>query len=187
MADIVTVENRSSEDFRGAYNSKSFVVPAGKKTIIDREAAVIWFGDWNTRNVGSDPRTQYRARELERLKGLYGALFDDPLEDPRIPDPLRGEQKWAANKPNVALYEADGKAIVSVIEDPAGEGLPLEDAPAEDLAAAMATLQAQVAEMQSKLIAAQEAQATNQIPEDTPEDAPRRRRGPVTVDASREE
>lgn len=187
MADIVQVENRADQDFKGAYNSKVFIVPAGKKTIIDREAAVIWFGDWNTRNIGSDPRTQYRHRELERLKGIYGAHFDDPREDPRIPEPLRAEEKWEANKPNIALFDTDGSRIVSIIEDPEGAQLPLEDAPAEDLAAAMATLQAQMAEMQSKLIAAQEAQSTNQIPEDTPESAPRRRRGPVTVDASREE
>lgn len=186
MADIVRVKNRAGVPFEGRYNNQPFTIPARGDSIIDREAAIIWFGDWEARDIGRDPRMHFRSQEVARLKGLYGAHFDDPREDPRFENPLTADEKWERNKPQIDLFEADGTPIISVIADPTGKGLPIEGAPAEDLAAVMADMQRQMTELQSKLIAAQEAASTSDIPEDSPNDAPRRRRGPVTVEQARD-
>lgn len=187
MADVVIAKNESDSAFRGKYNNVPFVIPAGGDQIIDREAAIVWFGDWNARNIGDNEHLQYRSKEELRLRGMYGASFDDPRDDPRIPEPKTGEQKWETNRPRIKLFETDGKPIVSVLDDPDGTDLPIEQAPTENLAAAMADMQKQIADMQSRLEKAQEAAATVEIPEDDPGEAPKRRRGPVTVDASRGE
>jgi len=94
MADIVVVKNVGPDDFKGAFNSKPFVIPAGGDAFLDREAAFIYFGDWNARNLGTDQKMQFRLMEVNRLKGMYGAHYDDPRDDPRIPAPLYAHEKW---------------------------------------------------------------------------------------------
>ena len=184
MADIVIATNESDRDFHGRFNSVPFIIPAGGDAFIDREAAVLWFGDWTLRNIGHEDRTQFRLAELNRLKGLYGAGYDDPREDPRVPSPRNAAEKWAANQPKVKLREADGTAIPTVIEDPSGETLSLEDAPQNDLARALSSMQAQMDALKAQM-------AENVIPTDVPVDDPgsaaKRRRGPVSMEPSREE
>lgn len=187
MPDVVIARNKSKEPFKGKYNSVPFVIPAEGEALLDREAAVIWFGDWTTRNIGSEDRLQFRTQEWNRLRGMYGAGFDDPLEDRRIEEPLQADQKWERNKPKIELFDSDGTPIVGVIDDPAGATLPLEGAPAGDITAAMAEMQRQMDVLQSQVLAAKEAQSVSTIQEDDPTTATRRRRGPVAVDSPRED
>ena len=180
MADIVRVKNVGSADFHGAYDNRPFVIAPGSEAIIDREAACIWFGDWNARNLGPEQRHQFRRMEVERLKGLYGAHYDDPRDDPRISAPMYAEEKWAANAPHVEIYETDGTKVTTVIEDPTGSTLPIENAPAADVAAA-ATMQKEIERLQS---AVSELQGRDvKAPTDSPERGTRRR-GPVAVEAA---
>ncbi len=183
MADIVRCRNLGSQDFKGSYDNKPFTVPAGSEAIIDREAAFIWFGDWNARNLGQDQKHQFRRMEVQRLRGIYGANYDDPREDPRISDPRTADEKWAFNKPHIEVYETDGRKLITVLEDESGTTLPIEDAPAEDVASAVAAMQDQINRLQA---AVEEAQGHDvKAPTDSPERG-QRKRGPVSVDAMRE-
>lgn len=183
MADIVRVTNLGSEDFKGAFNSQPFTIPAGGDAIIDREAAIIWFGDWTVRNLGTEQKHQFRRMEVERLKGLYGSHYDDPRDDPRIPAPLYAQEKWAQNKPFVKIEETDGTKVITILEDESGSTLPIADAPAHDVAAAVAAMQDQIIKLQDAVAEAQGAAV--KAPTDSPERG-QRKRGPVAVDAMRE-
>lgn len=186
MADVILVKNVGSDPFDVRYNSRSTIIPPQDTAIVDVEAAKLWFGDWDARNVGKEERHQFRSQELARLKGLYGAHYDDDMRqpDPRIPEPLFAEQKWDRNQPRIELYEQDGTRIISVLDDPKGDSLPLEDASSDVLARTIEQMQKQLEDMNQRLLKAQEAQSTMDIPTDSPETAPQRRRGAVKVDAA---
>lgn len=185
MADVVMVRNVADKPFDVRYNSRSTIINPDETGIVDSEAAKLWFGDWEARNIGREERHQFRTRELERLKGIYGAHFDDDFraEHPSIPEPLLADQKWERNRPRVELYNQSGERIISVLDDPEGNTLPLEDASQDVLARTVSQMQSQLDELKDQLSKAQEAQATLDIPTDSPDTSPQRRRGQVKVDA----
>jgi len=83
----------------------------------------------------------------------------------------------------VEITETDGTKCITVLEDESGSSLPIEDAPAGDVAAAVAAMQKQIDQLQDAVAEAQ-GQAVK-APTDSPERG-QRRRGPVSVDAARE-
>ena len=187
MADVIVARNRGDKPFEVKFNSRITTIPAGGEAIIDREAAVVWFGDWEARNVGKAEMHQFRSQELARLKGLYGAHFDDRPGDPRTPEPLTADEKWVRYCPQIELYNTSNERIIGILDDPTGHSLPLEDAPSDVLAAAVNRMQSEMEDLKAQIAAANEAKATIDIPVDSSENSPQRRRGNVKVDAALED
>lgn len=186
MADVVICKNVGDKPIDVRYNSRSTVIEPGESGIVESEAAKLWFGDWDQRNIGKDERNQHRTAELERIKGLFGSLFDDDIRnpDPRLEKPLLAHQKWERNRPQVELYNQDGTRIISVLDDSTGATLPLDEAPTDVLARTVEQMQAQITAMEQMLAKAQEAQDTLSVPTDSPDTSPQRKRGAVKVDAA---
>lgn len=186
MAEVIIVRNTGTSDLDVRFNSRSTIIKPDESGIVETDAAKLWFGDWDARNMGREERHQFRTHELARLRGIYGAHFDDDFrtEHPSIPEPLLADQKWERNRPHVELFEQDGTRIISVLDDPEGKTLPLEEASHDVLARTVEDMQAQLAQMQEQLAKAQEAQDTLSVPTDSPDTSPQRKRGAVKVDAA---
>lgn len=190
MPDVVVVKNLSDKPFRGKYNSRPFVIPANGDALLETEAAVIWFGNWQARNVGNLPANQFRAQEYERLRGLYGSHYDDRPQDEGwvIDKALKADEKWEQNRPRVEIYEQDDhgntKRVVGVLEDPEGTELPLEETPSVDLAGVVAEQQRQIDQMQAALDSLKSQ--TSGAPVDSPNRV-KRNRGAITPEPAREE
>ena len=167
MADIVVCKNLGQVPLKVAYNSRVTVIPAGGQGFLDREAAIIHFGNWEARNHQRPDGTWVYDRrfELQRIKGLAGSDKDgkSALEHPEV---------WEARRPRVELFTPDNQRIVQVADDPDGDSLVEETKP--DVAAQMRWMEAQLEALRQQLDERDAADPV-MIPEDTPETAVRRR------------
>lgn len=117
MASLVRVKNLGKTVLRLGHNSEVTVIAPGSEGFVDRECAARYFGNWTLRNTKEEA---FRLDELNRLKGLAGcnehgvsALIDEGV--------------WEDRKPQVELHDLEGKKIITVLDDPTGETLPLVD------------------------------------------------------------
>lgn len=132
LAGYVTVRNlHDDRELKGSYNSEPWVIPAGKSAVLPREAAIIAFGDWESRPGirVRNPDTglyEHNAREVEfaRIRGRCGVAEGAVLEldGKEVPSEALLEDRL----PKVQIEEMDGTKVVTVVEDPKGEGLPVE-------------------------------------------------------------
>lgn len=183
--DIVKVRNLGETDHVSAYNGERFVIRAGGELTIEREAAVKDFGNWEARNFSqTDARLRHREREFRRVRGLYGVHEGAkiPVRGPDggpvlnkdgIPEETLADTVYRERLPKVEIYLMDGTKVTSVIEDPEGKDLPLDDAPAGDQVNAIASLQAQIKQMEGALSSLLDKQTQIEIPTDSPQPKPK--------------
>lgn len=181
--DIVRVVNKGTEDHVGTFDGKPYRIPAGGEALLDKEAAIKDFGNWDARNLGSEPRLRKREHEVQRLRGLRGVVAGSKIpvmvggkgkyKDDGYPEEVLADQVWRERMPNVEIYLMDGTKVTTVLEDPEGTTLPLEDAPQEDLARTINAMKAEMEKMQRAFESTLEKQAQVEVPVDLPENAPR--------------
>lgn len=175
-SDIVRVHNIGEQTLRLRYNNKVTVIEPGQDSIVARENAILHFG-----NPDASPdrpaknRSIYNAREEEyhRLRGRYGAAEgkDDAGE-------------YWDKRPRVKVYEQDGTEWVTVLDDPKGEKMPVKGAPKISAEEEMAFLRKRMQALEQRYNNPQAATVSD-VPEDTAEFAPPRKRGrPAKVQAA---
>jgi hypothetical protein len=184
----VRVKNVSDTRFIGDYANRRYVIEAGAEIIAPYHAAVYWFGDPRSRNIGEKRSTHYRDQEIARLSTLYG-LFNDAFwdeygdgnlktariivsHDESIP-PRDYTGTRHPNLPQVEVYDlGTGDRILTVIDDPVGNELaPSSTAEVESRALAdqVKAMGEQLANLQRELAQRDPALAANtSIALDTP-------------------
>lgn len=170
LPDHVRVKNLAEDNLVLRYNSQEYVVPAEGDALVPAECAAIWFGDWNKRNTDRKPD---RNKEVTRLRGLYGAHAGFEGADTR----------WEERQPKVELYTADGQRLIGVLDDPSGDTLPAVGGEynaklIDDMRTRMQEMEARMQEMTGGL---------EDIPEDTPDKPPARKKRKPQVEPAREE
>lgn len=176
MAEMYEVTNLGDSELRCAFNSRLTVIGPNETKLLDRECAVIHFGDWTRR--GDARRDEYR-----RLRGqagcLPGALIYDDDGNPVNPDVL-----WAQIQPKVVIKEYAGDEVVTVLEDPDGDRLSMQGAPEQDKERMLQQMRAQLDRLESELSSERAAKDAVHVEEDSPQTATqRRRREPQVVQA----
>lgn len=178
--EFVRVKNLDDKPLRITYNSIPTVIAPGGWGFVNREAAAIHFGVWQS-VVGGRPID--RVEEYKRIRGLYGC-FPGMTPDPAGP-------KWEDVKPKVEIYEMNSETpVANVIDDPEGENIPVTERGDEaHLRAQMAAMQDALADMQVKLDKSELISAAMTSPElppaDSPDTAPRRRRQEPKIEGAR--
>lgn len=170
MPDIVRVKNLGTTPLRLVYNSQPTVVAPKQEGFIERECAVIYFGNPNLRN---DPTAEHfddkNARNIEfnRLRGMYGASVGYEGAD----------ALWEQNKPKAEVAEVSGEKWTTVIEDPQGKDLSVVGMPEPDKEQVLIAMQRQIQELQKQI------QSPNEQPQGSPDEdrptQPRQGRKPV--------
>lgn len=112
-ASVVRVRNVGSVPFSSGFANNTYTIAVGAETIIPYDAAVLWLGDPNSRDLDGTRRN--RLAEYTRLRTKYGAYAD--------------ETSWDKNKPKLEVYDLDGNRLYTVVDDP--EGLESSPAPAQ--------------------------------------------------------
>lgn len=200
MADIVQVKNLGDKPHRGRLNGQPYEIPAdGRLHIMDREAAVKDFGNWEARNLSQRPKDRWRDKEVVRIRGLYGlhkgaqipdrgpngeAVLD---ESTGFPKEVFADLKVAEWLPKIEIYDMEGNRLTSIFDDPTGETLPLEGAAAEDVTKVVSSQADQLAAAQRQIDELRELvmeTRTIQAPKDDPATASRPKGKKVEVTAS---
>lgn len=175
MADTVRVHNKGTKDLSLAHDSKLTVVPAGGDGFIERECAIIHFGNPAVRNNPAAPHQDDRdARKMEyqRVLALYVSLGDGVSRDD------------LSVLPSAEVYELSGEKWTTVLEDPEGKTLPVQGAPEPEKENLIASMQSQIQRLQEQI-----DQATSQpiaVNEDTPRPAKMKRPAVVAADSDEE-
>lgn len=197
IAETTPVEVRNTGDTRFAamYASQRWVVEPGAKTLAPYHAACLWFGDPRAVNIGdrdTRPELQFRTNEIDRLSVRYGLCGDPWYADDVDIDketfaesandrykPQRYKDGRHPNLPRCEVYDLDGTRLITVIDDPEGTGgqEPATSQAERDLTkASVAALQAQVLELQNRLLllnpeaGAQSLHPNTALPPDGPVD-----------------
>lgn len=169
IANIVQLVNEGETTFSMRYGPLDrMTLEPGQSAFVPEEVAWHFVGRWWTDN--SNPRDRARKFEIDRLHVLYGAYEDLALwegtgtNESGVPQPAR--------KPSLAAYTADGRRIVTVIDDPegtAGGGPQTALGKEQSLEAQVAIMQSTLLSLQAKLDARDRVDAD--MP-DAPADAP---------------
>lgn len=171
MADIVRVINDGLKPLRVVFDSRATIIPPGGEGIVEREAAVIHFGDWTATGAK-------RAAEVRRLRGLAGSNEDGKSA-------LEHDAVWNERKPQVTLIDGDGSPIIGVLDDP--EGTSMVPAMAPDPARQISLLQEQLDRLQAQMAESHQPQpGRSDATEDRPDLAVRKRGRQVTVQGAEE-
>jgi len=181
--DVVKVINVTPQDpslppheINMRYGGTPYRIPNdGVERIVPADAARLYFGDWDARDLGKNEQN----RQKERLKintkyGLFNAPFysyiprdtigipdaNEPIEEyVPVPDTAKlvdaRREYIHPNLPQVAVYDVDGNRILTVIDDPDGDLLDgrskiqdqLDKADVKAMTAAMSKMQAQIADL----------------------------------------
>lgn len=168
--DVCQVTNHGKKDITLGWNSRQYVIPAGKKKGVPIQAAIIAFGDpralgnmrsWRnpiSNEVGWVPD---RAAEVRRLRLRYG-IQDGPEGTFYAAD---GEIPEAVPYVTVEFMEdGDWVKLNTVLDDPDGEGAVVDGGGAVDIQTLQASLDK--TQRQLALLIQQEAGDINLGPED---------------------
>lgn len=150
---IVRVVNEGLTDFHDKWNSQEFIIPSGSEMMVPIDAAYLWAGDWDARDI--DARRRFRTNEFRRLRTRYG-VYDD-------------ETVWDERRPQIAVYTLDGTRLTTILDDPLGKTLGLPKSHNTD----QRNLQAQINALETQLTAltkmqVQQAQPVPVAAEDAP-------------------
>jgi hypothetical protein len=203
---IVSIRNAGDKPFKHGWAGQNYKIDPGKAVFVPWEAMCLWCGDPNLADTAVE-RSRSKAREhLGVQYGTFDAPFYDDTERETIHLPhepfetyIWDEDRNAFRHPNIPKLEvsdAAGNRIVTILEDPDGNGAPTgRDDTDRTQEQALAQLQATVAQLQAQLAhtnpdavaeslaavvavekepVAVEAAADMPIPEDVP---PQARRG----------
>lgn len=165
----VRVRNVGSAPYLLAYNSQVTRLMPGVEAVVEEEAAKIHFGDWDLRN---DDRGQWRHLELARLRGIAGS-------DEEGVSAGQSAALWESRRPRVELLTATGDPIVSVIDDPSGDSLPVNSN--RDRDRELVFLRDQIDKLMEERELERAQSTLLDIPVDAPDTAPRRRSRGVEV------
>ena len=199
MADIVQVKILGTKPHRGKLNGQPYEIPAdGRLHIMDREAAVKDFGNWEARNLSSRPKDRWRDKEVARIRGLYGvhkgAQVPDRgpngeavLDEKGIPREVFSDTVASEWLPKVEIYDMEGNRYTTIFDDPSGESLPLAGAGQEDVTKVVSSQAEQLAAAQKQIDELREMvmeTRTIQAPKDDPATATRPKPKKVEATAS---
>lgn len=172
MADVCRVKNLGSQPLIGAYDSQPYRIDPEETGLLDVECAKKDFGDWTLRNWGEGKN--FRFDEFQRIRGLKGIM-----EGSMVPTGNRTKEgTWEEvpsnlllddRMPKVEITLMDGSKVITVLEDPEGRTLPLENASQVDQAHAIESMQEQIAKLTDALDSMKNQQAHVEIPKDTPQ------------------
>lgn len=201
---IVEVANEGDRVFRAMWAGKTYVIKPGEKVYAPWEAMCLWCGD-PTLVDNDTERARTKAREyLGVMYGLLGApwfsdeqtttahMEGEPFSEYDLIDGVYRHP----NLPRLRVSTSTGDQVVTILDDPDGDGTTVRDDTASTQADILAGLQAQVAALSRQLaqsnpdaVAAQETKAPEPVappavadpsaplPEDTPPATRAQRRG----------
>lgn len=162
--DWVQVKNVGDTEFIAHWNNARYRIPPNGQIVVQAEAAWLWVGNWNLRNVGD---RRYRDEEFDRLLTRYGSYnFRD--DD--------GILLWEKRKPRLEVYGYEGGQILTLVDDPDGT-LSAPPPPTGDqyemMRQQMEQLQRRVDGMKSQLQSSgQEVDLGDEPPQDEPRQVP---------------
>lgn len=168
---VVQVTNLSSTTtYKFQWESTTWNIKPGQTVIAPYYGMCNWFGNPQTVNVGdsdANRETQHRTEEVKRLSVLYGTYahpwsFPSPYiaydhTDNRDITNVTYEQRdglyWHPQIPWIEVQDIDGGRILTVLEDPDGDGVaggidPTLQAESASLKAALATMQQKLAQLE---------------------------------------
>lgn len=172
MAQICRVKNLGSKTLVGAYNSEPYRIDPGETALLDVECAKKDFGDWEERNYGEG--RNYRLDEYARIRGLQGIMegarvptgeFDEDGRPIEVPSGLLLDDRM----PKVEIHLADNSKVTTVLEDPEGKTLPLDETGGPDQVRAIESMQDQIKQLQDALESVKNQQNHVEVPKDTPQ------------------
>lgn len=136
---LCEVKNVGTAPVKVGYDNMVWVIKPQQTSTIPYFAACLMFGDPRSVDTDvNDPDKRHRTMEAARLDILYGTYSapwykDEPYtwknpidarpELEREYVPLADGRFIHPNLPRVEVHFSDGERIVTVIEDPAGDGL----------------------------------------------------------------
>lgn len=147
----VRVRNTSDRELKGQamrYAGAEYRIPPGGERVMPWFAAVHFFGDPRSINIGTARETQFRQAEVERLQVHWGTYDTEWYSEVPISTPGGGEEHmdwkhnpvgheaYVANRdlfmhpnlPRVEIFRADsGEVVTTVIADPGGDGMAPPD------------------------------------------------------------
>lgn len=179
---LVNIRNLGKEAIAGAFGGEPYLIPPGEQRMLGVECAKKDLGDWDTRNLSqNDEKLRFRWKEYLRVRGLYGVhegakipVVKDggpDLDERGVPREVLADTMWRERVPKVEITLLDGTKVVGVLDDPEGRDLPAGDATESDKDLALASLKAQMEQMQATIDKMNAPRVD--IPTDDPETAPR--------------
>lgn len=102
--EIVRVKNAGTTPFKDGYDSQPYLIPPGSEAVVPYEAACLWLGDPNARDI--DARHRNRVEAFARLRVRWG-VYDNLTEASDL-------------FPKLEVYDLEGHRIYMVVDDPDG-------------------------------------------------------------------
>lgn len=160
---MVRIVNKGDKTFRDMFANQTYEVEPGKSTFVPFDAAALWFGHPDVFDVS--PRQRPRTDLFKRLRLRYGAY--DQTEEVNGKDvPVGADVVWERNKPQVEVYTLEGKRLNTVVDDPEGRNVTIDD---EDASTRDMSLRMQALENELRLL--REAQKSQRAVEQNEQDA----------------
>lgn len=171
----VKLTNNGPLTFKATYANQPYQIAPGATVFVPWFAATHWCGNPFAINVGADRSTHWRVGETDRLNTLYG-VYAAPWSTPQPYTHVDGQglypghgdieyiqradgDYWHPQLPDLTLETADGKVLVTVLNDPEGADVtPAEAATISSNRAVNDTIQ----ELQRQVAELQLSQARNQ-------------------------
>jgi hypothetical protein len=103
VLNLVKLVNVGDTDFTDRWNSQRYLIKAGSEQVVPLDAAIVWLGDPNSRDLSKSQRN--RTNEFRRLRTRAGCYENGVWEDMR---------------PQLEVYTQDGERVYMVSDDPDG-------------------------------------------------------------------